>query len=49
MNKTKIKQQFVKWLTMFIAKPNKAFNNMPVCPYALQALQDFLDTVNHYG
>ena len=39
MNKTKIKQQFVKWLTMFVAKPNKAFNNMPVCPYALEALQ----------
>ena len=39
MNKTKIKQQFIKWLTMFVAKPNKAFNNLPVCPYALEALQ----------
>ena len=39
MNKTKIKQQFIKWLTMFVAKPNKAFNNMPICPYALEALQ----------
>ena len=39
MNKTKIKQQFIKWLTMFVAKPNKAFNNLPVCPYDLEALQ----------
>jgi len=40
VNKAQLKKKFTEWLTMFVAKPNEAFNNLPVCPYALQALQE---------
>ncbi len=40
MNKNKFKKKFIDWLTKFVAKPNPAFNNLPVCPYALKAFQE---------
>ena len=40
MTKTKLKKQVTEWIAKFLSKPNPAFNNLPICPYALQALQD---------
>jgi hypothetical protein len=40
VNFEKLKKQLTSWLVNFVAKPNPAFSNMPVCPYALQAYQD---------